>query len=192
MQTFPPLCVYNFGLPRRTLSPRPPTPCDFSTPVRPPYRTRPPSLPRVPAVPPAAVRGHVWTTYAAMAQEQRWTFPRGDFSSEVDGAELTRTTNAAWAGRRMARRPGLSGNWRRPGLGGDWPAWRTSKWREGKKRVGAIGEKKIQRWGPHFGFAKSKCKVLWSWTIFRLCKWVWDFANNNKCKIHLQSLLEML
>jgi len=78
--------------------------------ARPPYRACPPSL----QLPYAAT--------SAMAQEQRWTFPRGDFSSEVDGAELTRTTNAAWAGRRMARRPGLSGNWRRPGLGGDWPA----------------------------------------------------------------------
>jgi hypothetical protein len=70
----------------------------------------------------------------------------------------------------LARRPGLGGNWRRPGLGGDWHARRTSKWREEKKRAGAIGEKKIQRWDPQFGFAKSKCKVSWSWTIFRLCK----------------------
>jgi len=69
MQTFPQLCIYNFGLPRRTPSPWPPTPRDFSTLVRPPCRARPPSL--------------------------------------------TRTTNAAWAGRRLARRPGLGGNWRR-------------------------------------------------------------------------------
>jgi hypothetical protein len=43
MQTFPPFCIYNFGLPRRTPSPRPPTPRDFSTLVRPPCRARPPS-----------------------------------------------------------------------------------------------------------------------------------------------------
>ena len=64
MQIFPPLCIYNFGLSRRTPSPRPPTPRNFSTSVRPPCHARPPSLPRapalqlpcVPAVPPAAVR----------------------------------------------------------------------------------------------------------------------------------------
>ena len=92
MQTFPPLCIYNFGLPRRTPPPHP-----------------------------------------------------ARFSTEVDGAELTRmttATNAAWAGRRLARRPGL---------GGDWHARRTSKWREvrqngakEKKRAGAIGEKKFR------------------------------------------------
>ena len=73
MQTFPPLCIYNFDLPRRTPSPRPPHPARF-------LYARPPSLPRAPAL------------------------------TEVDGAELTRTTtatNAAWAGRRLARRPGL-------------------------------------------------------------------------------------
>ena len=51
MQTFPPLCIYNFGLPRWTPSPRLPPPraislCPSALPAaraRPPYRARPPS-----------------------------------------------------------------------------------------------------------------------------------------------------
>ena len=127
------------------------------------------------------VRGHVWTTYAATTRERRWTEPNWRERRQ------RRKTNAAWAGQRLARRPGLGGNWRRPGLGGDWHARRTSKWLEGKKnRAGAIGEKKFGDGVHTLGLPSL------SWTIFRLCKWVWDFANNTKYKIHLQSPLEML
>ena len=160
MQTFPPLCIYNFGLPHRTPSPRPP-PRAISL--------RPSALPAARARPPAAARA-------------RRTRPRLDdirghsAGTEMDllsrgpslgggrrGAELTRTTtamNAAWVGRRPVRRPGLGGNWQRPGLGGDWHARRTSKWREGKKTRGRDRWKKNSEWSPHFRFTKSKCKVL--------------------------------
>ena len=131
MQTFPPLCIHNFGLPRRTPSPRPsPYPARF-------LYARPPALqlPRVPAVPPVAVRARPpnrarprTTTYAATSgrrtRPRRWngggpsitgTFPWR--RTEVDGAELTRTTTATndehalggaatgaktWAGRQLA------------------------------------------------------------------------------------------
>ena len=102
-------------------------------------------------------------------------------SLQVDGAELTRTTTATnderglgwaatWPGRRLAR------------------TTYVKMARREKKRAGAIGEKKIQR----CGLPSPKYKVPWSWTTFRLCKCVWDFANNTKCKIYLQTPLEML
>ena len=208
MQTFPPLCIYNFGISRRT--PSPSTPRDFSTPVRPPCRARPPYLDVICAVPVSSrrrtelaaarpgdsrastnndVRCHVWTTYAATARERRWTFPRRRTEPNWRERRRRRTTNAAWVGRRLARRPRL----------GDDLAWAATDTHDvrqnGAKRKNTRTrsvKKKIRRWGPHFRFANSKCKVPWSWTIFRLCKWVWDFANNTKCKIHLQSPLEML
>jgi len=84
----------------------------------------------------------------------------------VDGAELTRMT--------MATNDERGLGW--AATGGDlaWAATGTHDVRQNgmkeKKRAGVINEKKIRRWGPHFGFAKSKCKVPWSWTIFSLCK----------------------
>ena len=94
----------------------------------------------------------------------------------MDGAELTRTTTRD----ERRTRPRLGGDWRKDlgwaATGGDlaWTATGTHDVRQNgakrKKRAGAIGEKEIRRWDPHFGFAKSKCKVPWSWTIFKLCK----------------------
>jgi len=137
MQTFPPLCIYNFGLPRRTPSPRPPTRA---------ITLRPSALP------------------TARVHERRRTRPRhgngggpslaGTFPwrrTEVDGAELTRTTNAAWAGRRLAR------------------TTYVKMARRGKNaRVQSV--KKNSEMGSTLWICKSKCKVPWSWTIFRLCK----------------------
>ena len=119
-------------------------------------------------------------TYTATTRQRRWTFPRGDLPSEKDGGGRSRT-DANDDGDERRTRPGLGGDWREDlgwaATGGDlvWAATGTHDVRQNgakeKKRAGAIGENKIiQRWGPHFGFAKSKYKVLWSWTIFRLCK----------------------
>jgi len=88
----------------------------------------------------------------------------------VDRAELTRTTTAmnderglgwaatgakTWAGRQLAAtsthdvcQNGAKG--------------KNARARSVKKNSGVES--------THFGFAKSKCKVPWSWTIFRLCK----------------------
>jgi len=115
------ISVFHVGL----RPPGPPTPRDFSTPVRPPYRVRPPSLPCVPTVPPAVVRarppyrastnddvrGHVWTTYAATARERNWTFPRRYLPSEEDGGGRSRT-DANDDGDERRTRPGLGGDWR--------------------------------------------------------------------------------
>jgi len=128
---------------------------------------RPPSLPRAPALPGchlcrpcvfttthrtgggATTETHArprTTTYAATARERRWTFPRGDLPSEEDGGGRSRT-DANDDGDERRTRPGLSGDWRKDlswaATGGDWHARRTSKWGEGKKRAGAIGEKKF-------------------------------------------------
>jgi hypothetical protein len=129
MQTFPPLCIYNFGLPRRTPSPRPSPPpraISLRPSARPPAaararrpsscRARPPSQPR--ASTDDDVRGHVWTTYAATARERRWTFPRGDLPSEEDGGGRSRT-DANDDGDERRTRLGLGGD-RREDLG--WAA----------------------------------------------------------------------
>jgi len=102
-----------------------------------------------------------------------------DLPSEEDGGGRSRTDANDDSDERRTR-PGLGGNWREDlgwaATGGDlaWAATGTHGVRQNrskeKNRAGAIGEKKIQGWGPHFGFNKSKCKVPWSWTIFRLCK----------------------
>ena len=167
MQTFPPLCIYNFGLPRRTLSP-------------PTLRyARPPSLPRAPALPTARAR----PTAAARARRPSscracspsLQLPCAPAPLEEDGGGRSRTDanddgderglswaeigTKTWAGRQLAA---------------TWPGRRLARTtyvkmaRREKTRARSV--KKIQMWGPHFGFAKSKCKVPWSWTIFRLCK----------------------
>jgi len=129
MQTFPPLCIYNSGLPRRISSPRTLTPRDFSTPVRPPCHARPPSLPRasalqlprVPAVPPAAVRarlpyvrGHGAGTEVdlpswgpSLGGGRRWSEPNDD--GDERGLGWAATDAKTWARRQLGR----------PGLGGD-------------------------------------------------------------------------
>jgi hypothetical protein len=110
MQTFPPLCIHNFGLPRRTPSPcPPPTPHDFSTPVRSPCRA--------PALPTARVHGRRRTRPRLDDVRGHSTGTEVDLPSEEDGAELTRTTTATndehalgwaatgaktWAGRQLA------------------------------------------------------------------------------------------
>ena len=82
MQTFPPLCIYNFGLPRRTPSPGlPPRVISLRSSV----------LPAAHASPLVVVRARRHSS-AATARERRWTFPRR--RTEVDGAELTQTTTA--------------------------------------------------------------------------------------------------
>ena len=107
---------------------------------------------RPPGPPPRAISLRPSALPAARVHERRRTRPRLDdvrghgAGTEVDlpsrgpslggGRRWTepnwrerrrrRTTNAAWAGRRLARRPRLGGNWH---------ARRTSKWREGKKRA---------------------------------------------------------
>ena len=148
MQTFPPLCIYNFGLPRRTLSPAPPpTPRDFSTSVRPPCRAHPPS-----------------SCGACPPSHQLPCAPDTDANDDDDERRT---------------RPGLGGDWREDlgwaATGGDlaWAATGTHDVRQNgakKKKARARSVKKNSGWGPDFGFAKSKCKVPWSWTIFRLCK----------------------
>ena len=142
MQTFPPLCIYNFGLPRRTPSPRPPTPRDFSTPICPPCRARPRT-----------------TTYAATSGRRTrprrgngggpslaGTFPRR--RTEVDGAELTRTTTATNDERGLGWAATGAKTWARRQLAATWPGRRLARTtyvkmaRREKKCVGAIGEKK--------------------------------------------------
>jgi len=86
----------------------------------------------------------------------------------------------AWAGRRLARRPRLGGNW--------WRLARTTydkMARREKKRADAIGEKKIEGGVHTLGLPSLNAKSL-GVELFL------DFANNTKCKIHLQSPLEML
>ena len=121
MQTFPPLCIYNFGLPRRTPSPRTPPPhaislrgCSLVTWMAyvtslclhddaPNWRRRDHGDSR--ASTSDDVRGHVWTTYAATTQERKWTFPRGDLGWAATGIDL------AWAatGTHNVRQNGAKG-----------------------------------------------------------------------------------
>jgi len=114
----------------------------------------------VPAVSPAAVRA------------------RPDANNDGGGRSRTDANDDGYERR---TRPELGGDWREDlgwaATGGDlvWAATGTQDVRQnGVKRKNArarsVKKKKIQGWGPHFGFAKSKCKVRWSWTIFKLCK----------------------
>jgi len=148
MQTFPPLCIYNFGLPRRTPSPVLPIPRDFSMPVRPPCRarTRPPYRERRRTRPRCENGG---------GPSLAGTFPRR--RTEVDRAELTRTTTATNDERGLGWAAIGAKTWagRQPGLGGDWHAARTTYVKMTRRKK----TREIRGWSPHFGFAKSKCKV---------------------------------
>jgi len=119
--------------------PPPLPPRDFSTPVRPPCRARPPSSCR--ACPPslplrcAVQRGCSLVTWMP-------SVPSLCLHDDAPNWRAARPRRLARVHERRRTRP-RRGNWRRPDLGGDWHARRTSKWCEGKKRASAIGEKKI-------------------------------------------------
>jgi len=130
MQTFPPLCIYNFGVPRRTPSSRPP-PRAISL--------RPSALPTARARPPAAARGRRPSSCRARPP----SLPR------TPALQLPREGSLRCQGVARLLQQGTSMDLNLSQLD--------------SCSMAAIV-------GPHFVFAKSKCKVPWSWTIFRLCK----------------------
>ena len=127
MQTFPPLCIYNFGLPRRTPSPRP----------------------RL-----DDVRGHGNGGGPSLAG----TFPRR--RTEVDGAELTRTTTATNDERGLGWAATGAKTWAGRQLAATWPGRRlarTTYVKMARREKNPRGRDRTKKnWGlsPHFGFAK--------------------------------------
>ena len=127
-------------------------------------------------------------TYIATTRQRRWTFPRGDLPSEKDGGGRSRTdanderdlgwaTTGAktWAGRQLAA------TW----SGRQLAHTTYVKMARRKKRASTIGEKKFGGRVHTLGLPSLNAKSLGVGLFL-------DFANNTKCKIHLQSPLKML
>ena len=148
MQTFPPLCTYNFSLPRRTPSPWPPPPRAISL--------RPSALPAARARPP--YRAHLPSSCRARPPSFTTTHRTGGGATTETRARPRTTTYAATSGRRTRPRRGNGGG---PSLRGGrrWtePNWRERRWR--RTRLGLGGD-----WREDLGWAATGSDLAWAAT----------------------------